>query len=1406
MTARLRGWLDETHGTGFELVRHFLVRFFDNEMVSIPGEWQKVAIGLFASLVSLGFAALSVYWTRYRLLHGASFAIYRQGVRDDLITFIALAMAVTALLTILQWQSLFPSLRDLLALAGLPIRPREVFAAKSAALLLVFTIFVLAMTAVPSVLFAILTNLRRHENPDFLAGVAANFAALAGGCCFVFFTLLALQGVLLQIFPARIFARVSLALQAVLFILTVGTIPLVGSQPSLATWWPPVWFVRLWEAIVIGPAEAARPAILAMTSPAAISLAAYLASYHRYRRMLLEAQPGRASARWSGFGARLLERLLPDPREQAAFSFTAKTLFRSRSHRLLLLAYAGIALGWTAKGLVESPPVNLRDEGLYGLTVVLAPLAMAILVVTALRYLFALPVTQRANWIFQSVETEDRPAWHRAIEKFVLWIGIAPVFAAGLPAAAAVLGPLRGFAAIVLGLGAALIFFERYFRDWRKLPFACSYLPGQQTVWMQIFRVFLASTILLPLGQLFLWASADPTSFIATATALAALYRRWRALRRREWDASAMLWDQLPPPPFEALDLERAKTDDAPISFGSARPAPRDFGEHLVASHGILPLAWSEEIATERRSRALWETLWEDARYGARLIRRNPLLSAVVVLTLTVGIGINASVFTVLTGTALTPHVTRDPAGFVRIYPESQRDEKVRWVSYAEYTALRDRNHSLRQLAAFRPFPALIGDDDAVGTPGLAVSCNFFLVEGLDRPLLGRLFDAGDCRAPGQAPVAIISDTVWRTRFSSDPGILRRTARINGRNVPVVGVVSALTSLWAQPSGIWVPYTSQPWFDVDRNFFREDILWLQLAGRMAPGYTRNRVRAEFGGLARQIDEATSPGRRTVIETTDGSWLENFEMVASARQLFLMTFFLGAFHLVLFIACANVATLLLSRAVSRSREIAVRLSLGAPRIRLVRMLVTEAVLLSALAGAASVWLLYRLPQPLWRFISPRSPAIPLPPDWRIFAYVAVVVLLTGIASGLVPALESVKVDLANSLKGAGGGFGRGAGGSRARGWLVTAQVAVSMVLLVEAALLGKSEDRNLHADPGYLPRNVVVAPLRLPDHVTPVAARVRFDRVAERLRNLPGVRGVAFSEDVPMIDHYTVEVRPPGRPDAIQPIDVYSASPGFMATLGVPLLRGRDFQPLDPPGVIVSESLARAFFRRADPIGRTLQFPEGPLPIVAVARDISPLRIGASDNPPVWLNQNAHPARTFLSVRFATPSLARAPAVRAAVTEIEPNLVVIARNLQQWIDLVTEEMWNMVTLIVILGMVATVLATAGIYGAVSFTVNQRMRDLGIRVALGASRVDIFREVLVMGGRPVLRGLLLGSWMSVAMAASLHANLRGSILRIDSRDPLVYLAALGLLAAAASLAMLVPAHRGSRSDPLEALRCE
>jgi hypothetical protein len=326
--------------------------------------------------------------------------------------------------------------------------------------------------------------------------------------------------------------------------------------------------------------------------------------------------------------------------------------------------------------------------------------------------------------------------------------------------------------------------------------------------------------------------------------------------------------------------------------------------------------------------------------------------------------------------------------------------------------------------------------------------------------------------------------------------------------------------------------------DSTRNGFTdENLLWLSLCGRLAPGFSRSQARAEFDILERQEDRQHT-GRSTAVVTTDGSWLEQFEVNASGRDLMLLTFFLGSFALVLLIACANVATLLLSRAASRRKEIAVRLSLGAPRIRLVRMLITESLILASIAGAASVYIVRHIPHPLFRYLAPRSPEFPMNPDWLIFTYLAAVVLLCGIFSGLAPAVESVNVDLASSIKGQAGS----PAGNRVRGWLVSAQVAMSMVLLVGAGLFGKAEDRTLHADSGYLPQKVVVAPVRFPESTTVEAARVRLDVITQRVRALPGVHSVAFSDGLPIAPRWKY-----GRRGVPTPCSQWMSTPGHPAS-------------------------------------------------------------------------------------------------------------------------------------------------------------------------------------------------------------------------------------------------------------------
>jgi predicted permease len=1373
MTGRLRGWLDETHGVNFELLRHFLARFFDTE-ISGAGEWRKVAIGIFAALFSVAIVGIKTYMERYDNMPAA---VFPRELRSDQMMMVGLAMGLTALLTLLQWQSLFPTLRDCLALAGQPVSPRQVFGAKAAALLLLFSVYVVALNTVPAGFFSFVTSGR--------APYATNFAAMAGACTFVFFTLLALQGVLLNVLPARAFGRVSLIVQGAIFMATVGALPLVFRQPDV-WWWPAQWFVTL-----------GRAALLATILPPIVAATSYLLSYHRYRRLLLESAPARTSST-ADRPSRLLS-WIRDPREQAVFAFICKTLARSRMHRLLLMAYTGLALGWITKGALDTPKPSLRDQGMYGLLVTLAPLAVAILIVLGLRYLFSLPITLPANWLFQTTGRDGRRAWFAAVERFVIVCGIAPVFAASLPAAIAILGPLRALAALALTGLAALICFERLYRDWRKLPFTCSYVPGKQPAWLLMLRTGLVMPFLAAFGQLVLYASNDLTPFVALASFEFALWLRVRATRRRAWQDAVLQFEEFEDAAVMTLDLQAADH----LELSTPAPAAEMFSDSLFASRGFLSEAWREEIAEDRsRPAALVETLFEDVRYGFRLIRRSPLFSAVVVLTLTVGIGINASVFTAVSGLALRPHVYKDPASFVRIFAENRERTSTRPISYNEYNDWKQRAHSVRQLAAYAVARVLIGDDDSTGSLAAAVSCNYFQVDGLERPTLGRLLTADDCASPGQTPAVILSERIWRGRFNADPNIAGRVVRFNNRPVIIAGVVPDRTGTWTEPVSVWIPFTAATYFDPSRDVFRQDdFLWLHLAGRLAPGYTRAQAQSEFNILGAQ-GRRDHPGRGSTFVTTDGSWMQEFYLTLSGSKLMLAGFFFGAFNLVLLIACANVATLLLSRAATRRREIAVRLSLGAPRVRLVRMLVTESVLLASIAGAISLYLVRHVPGPLFRAIATKSPDFPMPPDWRTFAYISAIVLTTGILSGLAPALESVNVDLAGTLKGAASQFR----GARLRGALVAAQVALSMVLLVGAALFAQSEHRNLTANPGYNPERVVVAPLLFPQGLPPAAVLARMQTLATRVLGLPGAHSIAFSEDLPMIGYDTVEVRPPARPDASQPVDIYSASPGFLDTMGVKLLGGRDFALTDRNAVIVSQSLAHAFWRFHNPIGQTIALPEGSATVIGVAGDVEPLRIGGSENPVLYRPIRGGQEHIFMAVRFDSGMASAAPAVRAVIHQTCPDMLAIARVLQGWIDQIAEDLWNVVALILILGVIATILATTGIYGAVSFAVNQRTRELGIRVALGATRLDIARDVLFAGGKPVLQGLLVGLWLSAAVAAALGQSVKGSPLRLDTANPLLYVAAAALLASAALIAMIAPARRGAKADPLTALRCE
>jgi hypothetical protein len=832
-------------------------------------------------------------------------------------------MAVTALLTLLEWKSLFPGRRDCLALAGFPISSRQIFGARFLALRLLFAAYVLTLNLPVAISFSFVTASPYQGNTSAFENIAAVFAALAGSCAFVFFSSLTLQGVLLNVTPARLFERFSLWVQGALVIAVFGAIPLIGHQPA-ASWWPPVWFLWLWESIVTGPRGGARDAALAIILPAVLSVFAYLISYHRHRRLLLEPASERGGRRRTGAGAWLLERWIRDPREQAAFVFTAKALARSGTHRMILLGYAGVSLGWIVSGMLATAPLSLRDQGLYALLVVAGPLAVSMLAIGGLRYAFSLPVEPQANWLFQTVGQEGRPAWLRGVERFVVWCAIAPIVATSFPPAIGIFGWTRASAIVMLTFLAPLICFEVMFRRWRKLPFTCSYLPGRTPVWLLAVGYGLLIPFLAPAGKLILYSSTDPIAFIALATFEGSLWWTLQRRRRSLWRECGLLFEEVPPCAVATLGLEPAREphrESQPALSGE----PPMLANILVASRGVLPQIWADEIREERRHPGLLlRSVCEDLRYGCRLIRRNPLFSLVAVLTLTVGIGINASVFTIVDGLFMRPHVYSDPRGFVRPIAMTRTGNTVRQTSYSEYAAFRDHSRSLRQLAAWAHFPAFVGEDDPAGSVGIAVSCNFFLVDGLNHATAGRLLTADDCRSGSGLPAAILSDSFWRARFGADPRIVGRLVMVNNHSVVVVGVVPdrtggwTRTAGWTRPPSIWVPYTAQQLFEPTApDLFREEQLWLSLAGRLAPGYSRSVAQAELNVLARRQD-GLHQGRYTGVVTTDGSWIRELELTATGRDLMLYALFAGGFNLVVFIACANVATLLLARGAARRR--------------------------------------------------------------------------------------------------------------------------------------------------------------------------------------------------------------------------------------------------------------------------------------------------------------------------------------------------------------------------------------------------------------------------------------------------------------------------------------------------------
>jgi predicted permease len=803
----------------------------------------------------------------------------------------------------------------------------------------------------------------------------------------------------------------------------------------------------------------------------------------------------------------------------------------------------------------------------------------------------------------------------------------------------------------------------------------------------------------------------------------------------------------------------------------------------------------------------------QDVRYGTRSFTRSPLLAIAVILTLGLGIGLSTAVLTVINGFFFRARVDKDPNTFVQFEAlYSGQVERAQGMLFStsleDFRAYQEHTRSLANLAAWSNVSVTIGENGDQIMP-LLVTCNFFSLYGLEHAKVGRLFLADECATPGAAPVVVISEEMWRRRFLADAHVIGRAINLNRHPFTVVGVTPARFSGQLK-SGMWIPWTMQGAFH-GRDLFRQSsVPWLVVEGRIRPGYSKSAAQAEMGIIASQQDRL-HPGRITDLRLTNGSFSQ-YPPVRS-QMVWIILLWMGAVTVVLLMACANVTTLLLSRAAARREEIAIRLSLGAGRTRLLRMLLTECLLLAAVAGAISAYLAYRVPDIFANMLPDVN--YPVQPDLAVFAYLTGVTLLAGCMAGSAPALESLKIDLATAMKGRMSGAGTKESGLLSA--LVSAQVAMSVMLLAVTGLVLHARYGIGSIDPGFETKQVILVPLnvRMPPY-TEDAAQSFYGSLEQRVRALPYVQSVSFATAPPFSGDdespdTSEDLRLPDQSQrAWQKASVNFVTADFFETLRIPILRGRTFQQagLTPQSAasftIVSEAFARKFWPNADPIGKVVEWSKGgKLVVIAVARDTRSESFGGVDSPKFYILQTGGSLRGSLLFRFQGEPTSVQRGFSSMIGGMDRAAIGAPRTLSSIIDDMASRFGIVAKVVLLLGSLTVFLAVVGIYGVVAFATARRMRELGIRMALGATRGDIVRFVLASRMKPVLAGLAVGVLLA-AGGSQVLAQVLGGALPLNIFDPITYASVLVLLMFAALAAMLRPAVRAVAGEPMRTLR--
>ncbi|HXW08689.1 MAG TPA: ABC transporter permease [Vicinamibacterales bacterium] len=813
-----------------------------------------------------------------------------------------------------------------------------------------------------------------------------------------------------------------------------------------------------------------------------------------------------------------------------------------------------------------------------------------------------------------------------------------------------------------------------------------------------------------------------------------------------------------------------------------------------------------------------------DLRYAFRLLRKSPGFTAVAVLSLALGIGANTAIFSLVNVVLLRPIPVQEPARLAAVFMTDQRNPGNLPLSHLNYKDLREQNQVFTDMAAF----AFTQVNWSRGTaseqiPIQVVSGSFFSVLGA-QPAIGRGLRPEEETAP--TPVVVLSHGFWERSLGSDPAVIGSQLTLNRTPFTVVGVAPkgfTGTILGADPDG-WVPMSMhdvvQPnfdWYEQRRGLF------LFAFGRLKPGVGVEQAATNLRTVFAQLEQAyptDNKGRSAGAVPFLDARLNPFGQ-GGAQVVQISLILMSVVGIVLLIACGNVANLLLARATRRRREIAVRLALGAERLRLVRQLLTESVVLSALGGTLGVLLAYWLLDALIA----ADLQLPLPVgdevsvDARVLGFTALLALATGLLFGLAPAMQASKPDVVPVLKNELVPAATGRRGIAAllslRQVLVVGQVALSLTSLVAAGLFLKSLQHAQGVDTGFETDSVLVMNVNLGrEGYTPERGQLFYRQAVERIGGLPGVRHAAVAQNPPLAGGIARSVFPEGEETTTQDrilVQVNSVGPGYFEAIGIPLQRGRAFTEADAPAaplvVVVNETMAERFWPGQDAIGKRFRFfgDDDFTTVVGVARNSKYNGVVEDPIPFIYqpMRQNYTPNAT-LHIRAQGSAAGLASAVRAQVLEIDPTLSVFnIRTLRQQVSQSLAPLRINVVVLTTFGVLALLLASIGLYGVASYSVVQRTREIGVRMALGADASNVLQLVLARGLILVGAGVAIGLALSILLASLIPADL---LPNVSARDPWTFAGTAALLGAVALVANFIPARRAARIDPLVALRTE